>query len=395
MFFTQDKGVEIPMDERERRRQQQRAKRRRKRKIQRMILILIMLFLAILLFLGIVKIVKHFTKSVETTNKVGQESQKSKDTADTENLVEEEEEEIEITISLAGDCTLGRDENQYGNTFPAKYDEVNDPSYFFAGVQSAFANDDLTIVNFEGTLTESTNRADKTFAFKGDPEYVDILTKGSVEAVNLANNHSHDYGSESFTDTKNYLNEANIINFGYEETAVVEIKGVKIGLVGTYELAAGIECKEQMIENINKVKDEGAVIVIVNFHWGIEREYYPNAIQKELAHAAIDSGADLVVGHHPHVLQGIETYNGKKIVYSLGNFCFGGNKNPSDKDTMIFQQTFTVKGDEVLEDEDENVNIIPCSLSSISTSNDYQPTILEGDEAQRVLDKINEISEGL
>lgn len=219
------------------------------------------------------------------------------------------------------------------------------------------------------------------------------MKQGSIEAVNLANNHSKDYGLESFEDTKKYLNEAGIINFGYEETAVIDVKGVKVGLIGTYELATGIECKEQLIENINKVKEEGAVLIIVNFHWGIEREYYPNAVQKELAHAAIDNGADLVVGHHPHVLQGIETYNGKKIVYSLGNFCFGGNKNPSDKDTMIFQQTFTIKGDEVL--EDENVNIIPCSLSSVSSLNDYQPTILEGSEAQRVLDKINECSEGL
>lgn len=378
------------MDEREReRRRRNRERRRRQKRKQRFVLILIMILLAALLIFGIVKAVSFFTKDKKEDTKVEQESDKE----EIPDIVNEEEKEVEILVSLAGDCTLGRDENQYGNTFPAKYDEVNDPSYFFAGVQSAFANDDLTIVNFEGTLTESTNRADKTFAFKGDPSYTEILKQGSIEAVNLANNHSKDYGLESFEDTKKYLNKAGIINFGYEETAVIDVKGIKVGLIGTYELATGIECKEQLIENINKVKEEGAVLIIVNFHWGIEREYYPNAVQKELAHAAIDNGADLVVGHHPHVLQGIETYNGKKIVYSLGNFCFGGNKNPSDKDTMIFQQTFTIKGDEIL--EDENVNIIPCSLSSVSSLNDYQPTILEGSEAQRVLDKINECSEGL
>lgn len=112
-----------------------------------------------------------------------------------------------------------------------------------------------------------------------------------------------------------------------------------------------------------------------------------------LAHSAIDHGADLVLGHHPHVLQGIEVYNGKNIVYSLGNFCFGGNSNPSDKDTMIFQQTFTVQNGELV--EDNVTNVIPCSLSSESGRNTYQPTPLEGEEKDRVMAKIEEFSAGL
>ena len=91
------------------------------------------------------------------------------------------------------------------------------------------------------------------------------------------------------------------------------------------------------------MKKAGAQIIIVNFHWGIEKQYTPDENQKALAHLAIDEGADLVIGHHPHVLEGIEKYNGKYICYSLGNFCFGANRNPKDKDTMIFQQTFTLK----------------------------------------------------
>lgn len=304
------------------------------------------------------------------------------------------EKDIKITISAAGDCTFATDVNYAsGPTFVAKYNEVQDPSYFLRNVQSVFAEDDLTIVNFEGTLTNLTTRQDKEFAFRGDPSYVNILTAGSVEAVNIANNHSRDYGMQSLVDTKYYLTEAGITHFGYEETAIYEVKGVKIGLIGIYVLPDGLGRMTQLQEHIQKVKSEGAVITIVNFHWGIEREYYPNDVQKQLAHAAIDNGADLVIGEHPHVLQGIETYNGKQIVYSLGNFCFGGNKNPSDKDSMIFQQTFTIC-DGKITNYDE-FNVIPCSISSVSNVNNYQPTILDGAEADRVMNKIQEISVGL
>lgn len=304
------------------------------------------------------------------------------------------EKDIELTISSAGDCTLGTDINfNISTNFVSMYNLQQNPAYFLEKVQPAFANDDLTIVNLEGTFTNSNNRQYKKFAFKGDPSYTSILTEGSVEAVNLANNHSKDYGNESLEDTKKYLDEAGVVHFGYDETAIIEKKGVKIGLVGIYELNDGLGRLQQVKDNIKKVKDEGATLVIINFHWGTERQNYPNEVQKELAHTAIDSGADLVIGHHPHVLQGIETYKGKKIVYSLGNFCFGGNSNPSDKDTMIFQQTFTIHGEEVL--LDEKVNIIPCSISSVSYRNNYQPMILEGSEADRVLKKIEIFSNGL
>lgn len=127
------------MDEREReRRRRNRERRRRQKRKQRFVLILIMILLAALLIFGIAKAVSFFTKDKKEDTKVEQESNKE----EIPDIVNEEEKEVEILVSLAGDCTLGRDENQYGNTFPAKYDEVNDPSYFFAGVQSAFANDD-------------------------------------------------------------------------------------------------------------------------------------------------------------------------------------------------------------------------------------------------------------
>lgn len=359
------------------------------KKVKNVIVIAGFLLIAIAIFAMI-----KLTSLVRNAEKEVSQKVENTQTEDLPEVVIETKEDIQITISAAGDCTFATDVNYAGGpTFVAKYNEVQDPSYFLAGVQSVFANDDLTIVNFEGTLTNLDTRQDKEFAFRGDPEYVQILTSGSVEAVNLANNHSRDYGMQSLEDTKQYLNEAGVTHFGYEETAIYECKGVKIGLIGIYVLPDGLGRMQQLKDHIQKVKSEGAVITIVNFHWGIEREYYPNDVQKQLAHAAIDNGADLVIGEHPHVIQGIETYNGKKIVYSMGNFCFGGNKNPSDKDSMIFQQTFTIRDGKILSYDD--FNVIPCSISSVTNVNDYQPTILEGAEAERVLNKINEISAGL
>lgn len=375
----------------DRERMSRREARLRRLKRRRRIVIGILcaaLLLIILVIAGIVMLVKHLVGGADS-----KEAKQAEDLTIEQQEAEKEEPPVSITISAAGDCTLGTDENfDQSRSLNAYYDE-NGPAYFLQSVKPVFEADDLTIVNMEGTLTESTSRMDKTFAFKGPADYTKILTEGSVEAANLANNHSRDYGEQSYTDTIAALDAAGIVNFGYDRTAVMDVNGVKVGLVGTYELAEGMGCEEEMIANIKAVEDQGAQIVIVSFHWGIERENYPDENQVNLAHSAIDHGADLVLGHHPHVLQGIEVYNGKNIVYSLGNFCFGGNSNPSDKDTMIFQQTFTVQNGELV--EDNVTNVIPCSLSSESGRNTYQPTPLEGEEKDRVMAKIEEFSAGL
>lgn len=298
-----------------------------------------------------------------------------------------------ITLSFAGDCTLGTDEGfDRSMSFVAKYDAVDDPSYFFANVADIFAADDATIVNMEGTLTNSITRADKTFAFKAPAEYAQILKAGNVEAASLANNHSHDYGAQSYTDTIDAVEAVGIPTFGYDRIAYLDVKGVKVGLIGTYELAEGAGVKDEMLRNIDAAKAAGAQIIVVYFHWGTERETVPDSVQMELGHAAIDAGATLVIGSHPHVMQGLENYNGHTIAYSLGNFCFGGNKNPSDKDCMIVQQTFTVQGDSVTID---NTNVIPCSISSVSSSNNYQPTPASGSEKERIELKIKSSSDAI
>ena len=299
---------------------------------------------------------------------------------------------VSLTLSVVGDCTLGTDETfDYDTSLNAYYENYG-ADYFLQNVRSIFSADDLTIANFEGTLTDSDEREDKTFAFKAPASYASILSGSSVEAVNTANNHSHDYGDQGFDDTLAALDDAGIVHFGYDETAVMDIKGIKVGMVGIYELYDHLDREQQLKDNIAKVQADGAQLIVVTFHWGNETETVPDSNQTTLGRMAIDLGADLVCGHHPHVLQGIETYKGKNIVYSLGNFCFGGNSSPSDMDTMIYQQTFTIDADGV---KNDNVtNIIPCSISSAAYDgyNNYQPTPAEGDEATRILEKINERS---
>lgn len=324
-------------------------RKKRQRKVKRLIILFgsCLLFCAVLLLTikgisllknnsGTTQADAELPSDSDLDNAWSDELKESIDLEGQEPTPEPTPEVVLLTVSAAGDCTLGTDENfDESTSFNTKYNAVGDPSYFFREVKSVFEADDLTIVNFEGTLTTRGERKDKTFAFRGKPEYTSILTEGSVEAVNLANNHSFDYGNDSYEDTKMYLTDAGIISFGYDRNAIMDIKGVKVGLIGIYELPYGIESANLLRENIAAVKSEGAQLIIVSFHWGSEKENYPDSIQKELAHIAIDEGAHLVLGHHPHVLQGIEVYKGRNIVYSLGNFCFGGNKNPSDKDTII------------------------------------------------------------
>lgn len=372
--------------EREQKREKRKQERIRQVKKQRLIwginLVLLILLLAVLAVRGVQ------IKAAE--EKAAKEKKKQ------EEIKAKEPEIVSFTVSAAGDCTLGIDEYfYYPTSLPAKY-EAEGAAFFFEKVKPIFEQDDLTIVNMEGTLTEETARKPyEKFCFKGDKELVKILTEGSVEAANLANNHAHDYGDKSYTDTMEVLESEGISVFGNETTAVVDVKGIKVGLLGTYELAKHMECEEEMIRNIESLKEQGAQIIIATFHWGVERVNIPNETQIALAHSAIDHGADLVLGHHPHVLQGIEEYNGKNIVYSLANFCFGGNSGPRDMDTMIFQQTFTFKDGKLQEDNVKN--IIPCKISSVYETgvNNYQPMPAEGEVGDAILARIQEYTEAL
>lgn len=299
--------------------------------------------------------------------------------------------EISITISAVGDVTLGNHSAQdYSWSFRQTYDQVQNDAYFFENVYDIFSEDDMTIVNLEGPLTDSEDMQESTYIIKGDPEYMNILTSGSVEAAGMANNHRLDYNVQGSNDTVEALQGAGIVYAYDDNVGIYQTQGIRIGFVAVNEIAWGQGVEKFLKEGIERLKEEQVDLILACCHWGTELETYPEQYQQILGRKCIDWGADLVIGHHPHVLQGIEEYQGKYIVYSLGNFCFGANRNPADKDTMIFQQTFTFVNGERL--EETAVKIIPCSVSSVSSRNDYKPTPATGEEAVRIINKINEYS---
>lgn len=298
---------------------------------------------------------------------------------------------VSITISFAGDCTLGTDESfSYINSFPYQLEKQDDDySYFFRNVRNIFKSDDLTIVNLETTLTDADRGAEKKYRFKGESSYVNIIKSGCIEMVNISNNHIYDYLRKGFDDTIRALEGAGIKYCGEGRIAYFKIKGVTIACIGNKKWNPSL--REDLIRDINEAKKR-ADLVVVSIHWGTEGKNYPGENQMELGRLCIDEGADIVAGHHPHVIQGIEKYGGRYIVYSLGNFCFGGNHNPSDKDAFIFQNTFTLRDGKIVGSEGK---IIPCSISSTPYINDYQPRILEGKDRERVLKRIFQYSSRL
>lgn len=301
---------------------------------------------------------------------------------------------VSITISAAGDVTMGNYIGQdYAWSFRETYDTTEDKGYFFENVYDVFAEDDFTIVNLEGVLTNSDAlNGGRTYNIKGDPEYAYILSRGSVEAVSMANNHRLDFGESGTRDTLEALTPTGIVHAYDTIVGIYETEGIQIGFVSVNETSWGQGVEKLMKDGIAKLKEQDVDIILACCHWGIEREYYPTDYQQKFGRMCIDWGADLVLGHHPHVLQGVEEYQGKYIVYSLANFCFGANRNPVDKDTMIAQQTFYfVDGQK---QEETEFRIIPCSISSDSSRNDYRPTPAVGEEAQRIIDRINEYSQG-
>lgn len=310
----------------------------------------------------------------------------------------QEPEVIEITISAVGDLTFGRNQKaSYSGSFDEYYDDYG-VDYFLQNVVDVFAADDCTIGNLEGVLTESTDiRASKEWNHKGRPEYVDILTRGSIEVVSLGNNHIMDYNEEGVKDTIDTLENAGVTyaisgvwgdKYGMYETE----KGIKIGFVSVNEYYEGNTVYTFLEDGLKQLREQGADLVFALVHWGGDKTHIIEDDQYTMGRWCVDQGYDLVLGCHPHVLQGIECYNGKYIVYSMGNFCYGGSKNPKEKDSMIFQQTFTFV-DGVLQENTTDIRAIPCRLSGKTSKNDYSPVILDGDEAAETIQNLNSYSE--
>ncbi len=311
--------------------------------------------------------------------------------------------QVTIRITAAGDCTLGNDVKQSGisNCFDNVYNK-NGADFFLSGAKPYFEQDDLTIVNLEGTLTDKGSPdPNKKWRFRGRPEYIGILTGSSVEAVSFANNHCRDYGEESFADTVSNVTKAGLICSSEELVSITEIKGIKVGIIAVN--SAFRKTDEQVdrefddtefLKNLTRnlienARSRGAQLVIVNLHFGIEREKLPSSQQKELAHYAVDCGADVVLGHHPHVLESIEYYNGAYIAYSLGNFCFGGNTKPGNIDTVIWQQEFAFSGGKKT---GQSVKVVPFLISSDRKENNYCPVPATGSDHTRIINKLNTYS---
>lgn len=325
-----------------------------------------------------------------------------------------------VLLSFVGDIILGDYLGAEGEIFDAKFAEVKgDFAYFGGGVAEILKNDDLSVGNLEGVLSNAdfAPAKEKPFIFKGRESYAKILRLAGIDIVNLANNHSLDYGQKGLERTQNALKRAKVQFFGEENLALVKLKGVRFGFAG--EKGFSHFAKDAISRDIERLRKMGVEVVIFTLHFGEEKSHTPNALQRELAHFAIDSGADLVVAHHTHTLQGIEEYKGKKIIYSLANFIYGGSKLGGDKDSMIYQARFifgvrvgesdscegcannfipNLKSIDRLGDSAIVVhNIIPISVSSSESLNDYRPMIYQkySDGFTRIMQRLSDYSEAI
>lgn len=286
---------------------------------------------------------------------------------------------VVVTLTAVGDVTIGRNVQYSGASIFEKElkKQNNDINFIFRNVKDIFAQDDLTIANFEGVLADSytipSNKRNNSFLFLGPPSYAEALKNNSVEAVTMENNHVGDFGQDGIDATIAAMENVGVVWANKTRMGVYEIQGLRIGMLAYQTLNQSIsssELKDLVAADIARAK-ESCDIVTVSFHWGEELDYAPRSNQIMLGRAAIDAGADLVLGHHSHRINPIECYKGRYIVYSLANCSFAGNNKPSDMCTFIFQCRFRVKEGEII---DNPFRIIPCRISSRKDYNDFAIT---------------------
>lgn len=292
---------------------------------------------------------------------------------------------IQILVTAGGDMTIGGDVRKRGDSIFEKElkKQEGDLSFITRNVRDILESDDMTIVNFESTLTTApVYKTNNQFVFSAPTQYVQMLKGGSIEAVALENNHVMDHGETGLNETKAILDTAGIVWSDARTLGVYEVHGVRIGML-SYQTFDGRYpgLFEQVPLDVARAK-AGNDIVIVSYHWGDELDYKPNDNQVKLGRLTIDAGADLVLGHHSHRINPIEEYKGKYIVYSLGNFSFAGNNKPSDMSTFLFQVRFNIRDGETATD---SFRIIPSRISSKTDYNDFAPTPFTD---QRLIDNV-------
>ncbi|MFH1513265.1 MAG: CapA family protein, partial [Bacillota bacterium] len=246
-----------------------------------------------------------------------------------------------VVISFLGDCTIGCQDEVYDweNGF-AQMAAREGYAWFFREVQPLLSLDDLTVANFEGVLKENAyGKTEKTYNFRGLPDYAQILAMGSVEAVGLSNNHAEDYGEPGQRATREALLNAGVHYFDSENVYIYEKNNIRIAFLSVWERWM-FQFGQQYVETVSGLKAGGVNAVVIYVHFGEDYSPYHMERQTTIAMRFIDAGADLIIGSHPHVLQGIDLYGDRLILYSLGNFVFGGNVKVRAMETMIPQVTF-------------------------------------------------------
>ncbi|MHC1787092.1 MAG: CapA family protein [Christensenellales bacterium] len=294
-----------------------------------------------------------------------------------------------IRLSFAGDCTLGGHEGwmDYSiGTFKVMAEEQGDYRYFLKYASEIFSQDDFTLVNLEGVLADSAEgrNQNKEWQFRGATAYSEILTLGSVEGVTLGNNHSEDFGQPGLQATMAALDAAGVVYCKDETACFYEKDGLKLAFLGFWQDNFDAY-RARLPERIRQLKqEEGCDAVILSYHGG--RQYWQKhkASQTEDMRYAIDCGADLVIGHHPHVLQGIEVYKGRSIVYSLGDFCYGGNRKPRavEYPSMILGVTLHFLDGQYA---GQQLTIHPYRISGTAPRNNYQPQPADAAQAEEVM----------
>ena len=316
---------------------------------------------------------------------------------------DEENEASKIIINFLGDCTLACNETDHGSsqTIEAYVDRFG-AEYPFSRVLHILEQDDLTVANFEGTLHNTNDGLytvpQKTYSFRGNENMVEVLKAGSVEAVSLANNHIGDYGTPGYQDTVRVLNDSGISWFACSEYGsqvfVYEKDGIRIGFISAY-ISFFWNNLGVIQKAMKELKDQQCSVIIGVMHGGVEYDKRHDDYQLGLARAFIRYGADLVIGHHPHCLQGYGVVEGAPVYYSLGNFVFGGNFRlnttrkgiaKSVKYTMIL--TCALSFDEDGRFLGSRANMIPCRLSEDENTNYYQPYAVLGADAVSAIEEV-------
>ena len=294
-----------------------------------------------------------------------------------------------VRITFLGDCTLGGEEKS--RKYVRGFDQTigrNGYAWPFRNLIALTASDDLTVANLEGVLSDGQlEKVEKTYNFLGTAAYTEILKEGSVECVTLANNHSRDYGASGYRDTVKALQEAGVAYFGTDSMAVWRNEeGLMIGFLGVSGQLSGNRYKEHQ-KQAELLKSLGCAAVITVMHAGEEYVREPGDYQKAIVRRTAACGADLVVGHHPHIVQGFEISQGVPVAYSLGNCVFGGNINPKDHDALVLRADLSFEEGELT---GITLHFYPISVSGEANFNDYSPVFLSGADAERVLRKMEQ-----